>query len=107
MDASEERQQMLDKARDKIKHVVVVCMENRSYDHMFGAYERVLPDSATISSIDTDLPVATPHSFLGGLVCRAFKKCGGDLSPFGFKVSSVVSDWAAKKCIPPCKYDIL
>src|SRR5947209_6295826 len=29
---------MLDEARNKIKHVVVIMQENRSFDHYFGTY---------------------------------------------------------------------
>lgn len=97
----------MNKLREKIKHVIIVCMENRSYNHIFGNYEHDLPDSQLINDPTKNIEVATPHSFLGGLVCRSIKTHEGQLSTAGFKLSSSVTDVSAGKVFDKKYYDIL
>jgi len=96
-----------DEARKNIKHVVMICMENRSYNHIFGAYEKELPDDQTINNLNVDMPVATPHTFAAGSSCRFFKTWNGDLSTIGFRLSSMIDDYSSREFHPWSAYDIL
>lgn len=55
----------------KIKHVVVIIQENRSFDNIFGGLDyngKPLPGADTASNPDPNDPVQVPHDHLGNAI---------------------------------------
>src|SRR5438132_12079313 len=97
----------MDQLKEKIKHVFIVCMENRSYNHIFGHYECDLPPDQLIDDPTREIEVATPHSLLAGKVCRSFKTANGQLDTKGFLLSSSATDISEGKVFSKDHYKIL
>lgn len=96
---------------EKIEKVIILCLENRSYHHIFGAYEG---NDNLITDTTKDVVVSTPHSKTGACVDSFFKNpFTSNLLTFGFKISSIFSDWTyylnkeKNSCFWFSEYDIL
>jgi phospholipase C len=90
----------------KIKNVVMVCMENRSYHNIFGAFDDA-ENKENSSDISEVPPISYPHSMLAGQLGCSFKKCDGQLSTFGFKAAAMLTDWTSCNFQPCGSYDYL
>lgn len=99
-DASEEKKgdTILD-IGSKIEHIVVLCMENRSYDHILGDYDKTTLHELT--DLDAPVDITAPHSACAG--CLAVKcTCA-----CCFCLASWVSDCCSQKCYPCHDYKVI